>query len=213
MDALGRLLLRTEASIHRGGWDEPARVLVLIDAERQPETASRLQMEMRREGRPVRDGGYLAQPMLGPEIFVAAAHVRPPDLLRRFAMVLAYGPPKLPMLARDREMLRSPGVVGFAIAHEAWVNEDPQRPEGPRLADIPGSYEARMTLAVTVSGDVVAVRRRRGQPPGLLSDTWNARGELLVSLRLLCDLATDRVPPAERFAQAYASLVEAPVAR
>jgi hypothetical protein len=211
VNTLGQLLLRAEAVTHRDGWDEPARVFVLVDAEEQPNTAAEFQQRMRREGQPVRVGGYLAQPLLGPGVFVAMASIRPPDLLRQFGLGLAYGPSEVPALARERELLRAPGVVGFAIVHEAWVNEDPTRPAGVRLADVPGSYEARMLLAATLTGEVVAARRRRGQPPSLLSDTWKMRGELLVSLRLLCDVAMDRVPPAERFAEVYAPLVEAPV--
>lgn len=211
-ETLGRLLTRIEADVHRAGWDEHPWLFVLVDAGAHEDTGVHMRRLMRGAGPSIRVGDYLAQPMFG-EKFFAAAVMPPWEALRGFALTMAYGPTVEHQRATVLQVLRAPGVFGFAMVAEKWRNDDPEVVRRAvagevNLGDVPGSVECRQLIAVTTGGRVMAVDRVRGRKPELSMDADNLRGDISTSLRIMCDLITGQVPPEGEFAQRYPTLAQ-----
>lgn len=210
-ETLGRLLTRIEADVHRAGWDKHPWLFVLVDAGAHEDTGMHLRRIMRGAGPSIRVGGYLAQPMFG-EKFFAKADIPPWEALRNFAVNLAYGEGSgEESVATVLEVLRAPGVFGFAMVAEKWRNSDPEVVRRAvagevNLGDVPGSVECRQLVAVTTAGRVMEVERVRGRKPELHMDADALRGDISTSLRILADAAAGQVPPPEQFEQRYPTL-------
>lgn len=138
-------LVNLEQGVHRHGWDsDPASVWVMFD----PQEPTRRLNTRRVPGTP---GGRVG------------------EAIERFAdnLVTAYqADPCHPLL----RVLADPGVVGVVVCDQTWRNDvlaEPQaRAAEPReLADVPGSYEARVVWAVDRAGVGYLVWRRRGHKP------------------------------------------------
>lgn len=213
-EELGRLLLRVESDVHRGGWDRPGLAFMFVDAGAHVESAMGLRRILRGAGPSVRVGDYLAQPMLRLGGAAIPAGMTPWTALRRFAMTVAYGEssgaePVVEVLG----VLRMPGIFGFASVNEKWGSKDAaalrQAVAGEvNLGDVPGSVETRHLIAVTTTARVMTVERVRGSKPVLRPDEDHLRGDISTSLRILCDAITGQVPPIDEFEERYPTLSE-----
>jgi len=182
---LDRLLLLTEARLHRRGWDQPAQVLVLYDCyDRATEYAYREILASRRGG-PTRCGPYAAQSAVPAEVLSGSAS----HALFRFALNLDHRLDD-PGVSAIVDMMRQPGFLGMALASEAWfwagTKEERKAVGNVRLADVPGSLECRNVWAVDIDGEVHFVQRVRGQKPQLLAfEQANITGAIIESLQLI----------------------------
>lgn len=212
-ETLGRLLTRIEIDVHRAGWDRHPWLFLLVDAGAHEDTALHIRRIMRGAGPSIRVGGYLAQPMFG-ESFFGRADMPPWEALRVFAVNLAYGEdPGEEAVTQVLEVLRAPGVFGFAMVAEKWRNSEPDAVRRAvagevNLGDVPGSVECRQLVAVTTAGRVMEVERVRGRKPELHMDADTLRGDISTSLRILADAVAGQVPPPEQFEQRYPTLAQ-----
>lgn len=212
-ESIGRLLLRIESDVHRGGWDKLPWLYVLADAGANEDTGMMLRRMMRGAGPSIRVRDYLAQPMLGRQFF-GPAPMPPWEALRNFAINLAYGEQAgAEQVATVLEVLRAPGVLGFAMVGEKWGTRDEEVARRAavgevNLGDVPGSVECRQLIAVTLAGQVMTVERVRGQKPELDLSAGGLRGDISTSLRILCDAVAGQVPSQEEFAERYPTLAD-----
>lgn len=209
-EEFGRLLLRIESDVHRGGWDAPPWVFVLVDADVHPDTGQGLRRIMRGSGPSIRVRGYLAQPILAGRFFTTTPGA-PWEALRTFAVNLAYAEHE--NVSTVREVLRSPGVFGFVAVMTSWRTDDREALNRAiagevNLGDAPGSVESRHLVSVTTDGRVRTVTRDRGRKPELHLNEDHLRGDFSTSLRILCDMVIDDVPAPEEFDQRYPTLGE-----
>jgi hypothetical protein len=86
--------------------------------------------------------------------------------------------------------LATPSFAGFAVDCESWQyhgNMPPEKRNGRKLADIPGSVECRDVMAVDVGGRLHWVSRIRGQqpyePPYAHGGMLSMSGRMVVALR------------------------------
>ncbi len=214
---LGRLLRQVEADNHRRGWDLPPVAYVLYDA-RAAEGATdrwfRHAMAASPRLRPAtRVGPYVAQPMLD-QSFFRQADLEPYEALRRFALSLAYASADDATAGPLRAALRQPGVLGFAVAIEAWGTRDQAAAQaaihgGPHLGDVAGSVETRLVYAADLTLRVYKVKRQRGEQPSLDDNAGvYMRGDFTTSLRILVAAVTDTVPPIDEFEIHYPTLAQ-----
>lgn len=206
----GRLLLRIESDVHRGGWEQPPWVFILVDADGHPDTAMDMLRFMRTAGPSIRVGGLLALTLIAPTYF-ARTSGKPWEALRTFALNVAYA--DHPQPARLREVLAVPGVIGAAAAANVWGHSDPQVRDRAiagevHIADAPGAFEARRLTAVTLDGRIRTVTRVRGHKPKLDGNEDDLRGDISTSLRILCDTISGNLPAREDFDSRYPTLAQ-----
>lgn len=206
----GRLLLRIESDVHRGGWEQRPSVFILIDADGHQDTAMDLLRFMRTAGPSIRVGGFMALTMIAP-LYFARTPGTPWEALRNFALNVAYA--DHPQPARLREVLRVPGVIGAAAAANVWGHNDPEVRERViagevQVADVPGAFEARRLTAVTTDGRIRTVTRVRGRKPQLDGNEDDLRGDISTSLRILCDTISGNLPAREDFDSRYPTLAQ-----
>lgn len=216
VDAAGRLLARVEAQHERAGWNG-ALVVYAVYEPADVVSAGLIERLLKFSGTPVQAGRYAAQPMLGTKIFTGAlqAGCQPWEALRNFAHGMAFTDTDLLQAAVDdggadlpdpealgmfRQFLHLPGIVGFAACYETSALKDlPAAAFRKVLAsdrhfsEYRGAQQARLALMVDVHDRVHRVERIRGRIAELELDV-PMRGDFTTSLRLLMDLAQDRLP-------------------
>jgi hypothetical protein len=197
-DVFGQLLLHTEQSVHRAGWDEPPQFRLIYNTA-DTDTDLFCRRVLTGYGPTIRHGGYAAPILLHADMLAGA---RLNQFLEYLALDLAYGTPT----AHNRAMLdilRRPGVLGVAHIDEAW-----HRTAGPaeahtlttgttHLADIPGTAEARIVRACDITGRLYQVLRFRGQRPEL-DPHHHGAGHVTTTVRLFIAAMTDTVPPRDQ---------------
>jgi hypothetical protein len=171
-DAFGRLLLDVEARIHQSGWDEPPQLHIVYDSNMVATDEWYRNLMGEKWGPMGRlDNGYRSRSMVSSAMFNGdiVAH------LLGFADTLAHYDDD-PLIRALRDMLRRPGLLGFAFVAEAWMQtgtggraEYEKLTDGGRrrLADIPESKEIRTVMAMDTTGCSYVVNRIRGQKPEL----------------------------------------------
>jgi hypothetical protein len=221
-DRLGRLLRKIEARADAGGWDGPLSTLhvylvydnTLVATD---QTFRHMLADNPSIGPGLRLGGYTAQLML-PAAWIAGAPGPEYEALRRIALNLAYAPAGVRQggmsLDDFRGTLRQSGVVALAACYEAWVRPQPgglaqmRAEHGSNFADLPGSIEGRMVLAVDALDQTHTLRRLRGQP-AQLEQGGVQRGDVSTSLRIMMDMIYSRSPRPSAFAEHYPSMLDA----
>lgn len=185
---VGELLLAVEASVHRDGWDEPARLYVLTQAGALVRSGISFHT-------PVHAGGLTALSIAPPMAF----HGNPAHALFKVAWAASQG---LPAAGLFVALIGSvPGFVGLAFVVESWMRRDMSDAERDALgersfADIPGSLEARMVHARDCADRMYAVSRPRGEQPRLsLPGDGHPEGSIVESLAVLVAAATGRPLP------------------
>lgn len=145
-------IVRLEEKMHRGGWDEPDKLFAMIG------TTAGTVPEFMRQGFPRQTQALVAYDLTG------VLKALNGTVLNELADAMEQDP-DAGMIAG----LAKPEFVGFAVSVETWVNmtmTPEERAEDPRrLADIPGSVEARQIVSVDVAGRALMVHRQRGKQP------------------------------------------------
>lgn len=206
-----RLLRRIEAHHDEQGWHPHANMHAYVVYDHHDVvTAATIEQVMRSQGEPVRTSRYSAQPMLSSQFFAAFDHVSPPTALFRTAFTAAYadtGKHLLPdhdpdnrfagLLGQFRELLRMPGILGFAACSEMHLLfEDNARfahQVGIGFGDLPDAVELRMAVMVDVQNQVNTVVRKRGEQAEI-NPASSVDGIIVNALRLYMDTAAARLP-------------------
>lgn len=178
-EALGRLLLDVEAGAHRGGWDGPPSLMIIYDA-RCSDAGEAYRQVMSDYGHPIRHRNYAARVAVPTEALTGfASHA-----VFRLACNLTSTHPAAQMMIVQ---LRQPGFLGLALVCETWCQamstEERDALGDKRLADIPGSYEARIVTCGDITGQIRYVQRTRGRKPVLAPPTEDYTGSIPESLR------------------------------
>lgn len=219
VDALGALLVKIEQRHEREGWHNDANFWAYVAYENGSEAAEPLEQIMSTIGKPVRTARYSAQPMIPPRLINAAAMTlgeeKPSTAFCRYAANLAYGNPDLmPADTRRgmiayRDVLRSPGVTGFAVCYEAFANSDQSKVASlfagalGHLGDVLSSYEMRGAQMVDRNDQTHIVDRKAGECAELHLSTVML-GDVTSALRMLMDAAAARlVTTQEEFESRY----------
>lgn len=211
LDEAGKLLRRVEAHHAGEGWHPHANPHgYLIYDHHDVVTGHAIAAAMHRMGDPVRNARYTAQAMLPARVFQRAqnvANLQPYEALRSFALNVAYADsPGLTGVLDEglhayRNLIRMPGILGFAFCYEIHLIGGPGAREGilraatgsTRIEHLPGAKEARLALMVDVHDRVHVVRRCRDETAELEQDVTLV-GDVTGSLRMLTDTAMNRVP-------------------
>lgn len=217
----GRLLRRIEAHHAGTGWHiDGGHLWVYVIYDHHDVTLNHhISRIMSRMGAPVRNSRYTAQPVLAPRHFQQSRH--PTDRgglsgLRRFVMNMAYADPaalddSAEHLVLFRQLLREPGIVGFAACYEAsgYKAGTPNlqglmqlaQTTGASLEALPGALDVRIAVLVDVHDRAHIVRRWRGEHADLIPE--RGRGNATTSLRILMDVARNRTPEPADFEARY----------
>lgn len=219
------LLRRVEAHREAAGWSDGeggggGNLWVYVVYDHHDVTVNHhISRIMSNIGAPVRNSRYTAQPLLNPKLFYQNRQPedrRGLDGLRRFALNMAY----LPAAAMDdaegldgahmetfRALLREPGVVGFAACYETSgfsgvpVHARAAMNAGVPLEQVRGAVDIRVAVLVDVNDRGHLVKRFRGEPAEV--STRQVRGNSTTSLRILMDVAMNRVPDTGGFHARY----------
>jgi hypothetical protein len=176
-------------------------------------TASKIERILRSRGAPIRSSRYAAQPVLGPDLFspeqaMAAGIDSPAAAFDNFAMNVGFA--DLEAVDRQtqpgglrafREFLRQPGVLGFMVISEAWGMRHP----GPAAAAllesgihpgrIKGAEETRRIFFCDIHDQVSRAYKWRGEPDIEIEHGVHICDQLVISVRILADVASGRPLP------------------
>jgi hypothetical protein len=181
VEAVQALLLAVEREDHRHGWDNPncnPGLFLLHHAHARTEAMGRA---LRRYGRPVTCGGYVATP-LAPRFDLP---IDPTVVLFRFARRFAADTSLANAMLRH---ICQPGLIGAGFVAEAWqlratpeqiAQIQAEQAADPRksLADRVGSVEIRQAAAVDVAGRGYRAVRVRGEQPAAYTGPILKHGE------------------------------------
>lgn len=207
-DALGALLIKIEQRHERAGWHTDAEFWAYVVYETGSAAAEPIERTMGSVGPPVRTARYCAQPMLAPRMLAVARETgeeKPTTTFRRYAGNLAYAKsdqePHLVQLglAWLRSMLQTPDVVGFVTCCEAFSSNDASKFRSlfsgtlGHLGDALSSVESRFAVMIDRDDRTHCVNRAAGECSELHLDI-ELGGDTVSSLRMIMDLAADRLP-------------------
>lgn len=214
----GRLLRKVEALADVDGWHrDPAAVLYVVYDRIETETVKGYERIMRGGGPPTMLGTYVARPILGDKVFRDAYMDRcleAWDVVTNFAENVAFsGDEQVAVMA---DVLRQPGVLGFAFRGEGYRNDDGRETLVRavfgefHLGDLPTSTECRMVYGHDVEGRQYRTIRERGgmaesETPET-RDVW--RGDFSTALALLVDVVNGTVPTPKDYRRRYPTLRE-----
>lgn len=172
----GKLLLKIEAGLHRSGWDNP-ELPKLIALERTPSGLRSVKI-------PVSVGDPPGEYML----HIAAMMARTDALTRTIVSSLA-----------------TPTFYGTAFVTEGWMIEtgpDEDRTLRPEyLGHDPSRIEIRSLMAITVTGQIVLVLRKRGQKP-TINDYGDHGGKIAQALLAINKIVAAVMPGGAQYLEA-----------
>lgn len=164
-DTVAAFLHDVEAHVNRGGWDVPAQ---MAEIHRSETSLGLNPVQMPRRGPPADHVAQLA------------------DWMTTGAFI---GGPLVQVLSQR------PSFFGYLMVVEAWVNDDVSPEDDHKhMADILGSYEERLLLAVDIRGNAYGIARRRGQEP-VEHPPVTFTGRLIQSLHAMTLAVAEQMPP------------------
>ncbi len=142
LSVMMHMAARIEADINRKGWDQEPMFTLLFRSE-----INESRMIISAAPYPVQPTDVDPNPAVG---------------LSKIIHWLDHEGSEFPVVPPDI----GTDFYGFAFSAEAWHSElSPEERQGRRLADIPGSKEARVVQIITPEGNFIFVERLRGEQP------------------------------------------------
>lgn len=223
------LMRRVENAGEEAGWSEGGHLRLMVVYEHSDVvTENAFATTLGTYGEAMRRGRYTLRPLIREALLDAAVAELAAQgeqmgspysrALANLSINMAFTTPEeleddnvREAYAATRALLQSPGLVAFVISYEAWQAHGypldflDVAAGRRRIADFPNAREVRIVQAIDALDRMHFVQRVRNGAVEIENEA-SVLGDFSGSLRMLMDLARDRLPSPEQFAERYPSL-------